>query len=263
MQIVVTDGYTLNPGDLSWDEISALGDLRVYERTSADEFEERCKTANIILTNKVPITRDRIYKLPQLQLISVLATGYNVIDIAAAKEKGILVCNVPAYGTASVAQHVLALLLELTNRVSLHAQSTANGEWQRAQDWGYTKAPITELSGKIFGIVGFGHIGQQVARIAYAFGMKVIYYNPSSKKSSLGEAVELNEVFQQSDVVSLHCPLKEDNVQFVNKDLLSQMKRTALLINTARGQLINEQDLADALNNNIIGGAGLDVLSKE
>jgi glycerate dehydrogenase len=263
MKIVVTDGYTLNPGDLSWDQISSFGELAVYDRTAPELIIERCKEADIVLTNKVPITEETLTELPRVKLISVLATGYNVIDIAAAKERNIIVCNVPAYSTASVAQQTFALLLELTNHVGWNAYSTAQGKWQQSKDFCYTEAPITELDGKVFGVVGFGNIGQQSARIAKAFGMKVIYYNPRKKETELAEPKNITELFSESDIVSLHCPLKEDNYEFVNRDLLRQMKSSAFLINTSRGQLINEKDLAEALSQNIIKGAALDVLSKE
>lgn len=263
MNIVVTDGFTLNSGDLSWQGISRLGLLTVYDRTDAALIEERCKDAEIILTNKVPFTHATLSLLPNLKCISVLATGYNVIDTEAASEKGIVVCNVPGYGTYSVAQHVFALLLELTNGVGLHGNSVKQGGWQQSADWCYTMQAITELNGKTMGIIGFGHIGQQVARIADAFHMKVIYYNPRFKDASIGKQKDLEEVFAESDVVSLHCPLQADNKEFVNKERLHQMKRTAFLINTARGQLIKENDLAAALNSGMIAGAALDVLSAE
>jgi len=263
MKIVVADGYALNPGDLSWEAIRAYGELVVYDRTPVEEIAGRCKDADIVLTNKVPFSRDTLAVLPSLKLISVLATGYNIIDTVAAKERGIVVSNAPAYGTDSVAQHVFALLLELTNHVGRNARATAAGKWQQSVDWCFTEAPVMELAGKTFGVVGFGHIGQQAARIAAAFGMTVIYYNPSAKEPSLGSACGLEELFVQSDVISLHCPLTSHNQEFVNAELLSKMKPTALLINTARGQLIHEKDLADALNRHVIAGAGLDVLSKE
>lgn len=263
MRIVVTDSYTLNPGDLSWENIEALGKLVVYDRTPVELIEKRCANAEIILTNKVPFNKETLAKLPGLKLISVLATGYNVIDIAAAKERGILVCNVPGYSTPSVAQHVFALLLELTNHVGENSDSTSKGEWQQSVDWCYTKNPITELAGKTFGIVGLGNIGRQVATIAHAFGMKVIYYNPTPKEHLFAKAYNLQMLFKESDVITLHCPLKEDNHQFVNKDLLELMKPTAYLVNTSRGQLIDEEELAQALNNNTIAGAALDVLSVE
>lgn len=263
MNIVVIDGYTLNPGDLTWGKISSLGNLTVNDRTPSELIIEKCKEADIVLTNKVPFTKETISKLPNLKMIGVLATGYNVIDTEAAKEKGIIVCNVPAYGTASVAQHVFALLLELTNHVGQNAGATKEGKWTNSLDWSFTESPITELAGKVFGIVGFGNIGQNSARIARALGMKVIYNSRTPKETDLGEYKELKELFAKSDVLSLHCPLTGKNKEFINRDLLQIMKKTALLINTARGQLINEQDLANALNNNTIGGAGIDVLSTE
>ena len=263
MQIVITDGYTLNSGDLSWESIAVIGQLIVHDRTPASLIVERCKEADIILTNKVPFNRDTLNALPKLKCISVLATGYNLIDTAAAKEKGIIVSNVPGYGTASVAQHVFALLLELTNAVGLHVDSTRKGEWQRSPDWSYTKQSIIELSGKTLGIIGMGNIGEQVARIASAFDMPVLFFNPSKKENKYGKQVALETVFRESDIISLHAPLKPENQQFVNKALIEQMKKTAFLVNTARGGLINEADLADALNNNRIAGAALDVLSTE
>lgn len=263
MKIVVTDGYTLNPGDLSWKQIENFGELRVYERTSVQQIEERCKDADIVLTNKVPLDKAVLDKLQKLKLISVLATGYNIVDIIAAKERGITVCNVPAYSTASAAQQTFTLLLELTNHTGLHAASVAKGEWVHSKDFSYTKAPLTELQDKTFGIIGLGNIGTKVAQIATAFGMKLIYHNPSKKDTTLATFTDMKTLFSKSDVVSLHCPLKPDNHQFVNRSLLQLMKPSAFLINTSRGQLIHEQDLADALNNNVIAGAGLDVLSSE
>ncbi len=263
MKIAVTDAWPFNPGDLNWEHITAFGELIVYDRTPAELIIERCKEADIILTNKVPFTKDILTRLPQLKLINVLATGYDIIDIIAAKEKGITVCNVPAYGTASVAQHAFALLLELTNHTGRHAAFTAAGKWQQSEEWCHTEAPIMELSGKTFGIVGFGNIGQQTARIANAFGMNIIYYSGHKKETAIAQYTGLEALFIESDVVSLHCPLRKDNHQFVNRDLLQLMKPAAFLINTARGQLIQEQDLADALNKDSIAGAALDVLSAE
>lgn len=264
MKIVVADGFVLNPGDISWQLIDALGELVVYDRTPPELMLERCSGADIILTNKTPVTKTLIAACPNLKMIGVLATGYNIVDVAAAKEKGIVVCNVPAYATAAVAQYVFSLLLSLTNHIHLHNASVKAGEWVNNKDWSYSKAPILELAGKTMGIVGLGNIGRQTALIAEAFGMKVVYYS-RHKKQDAGNAeyASLEEVFAKSDVVSLHCPLQADNNQFVNTTLLHSMKPTALFINTARGQLVNEQDLADALNNNIIAGAALDVLSKE
>ncbi|HSC37838.1 MAG TPA: D-2-hydroxyacid dehydrogenase, partial [Chitinophagaceae bacterium] len=235
----------------------------VYDRTPVELIAERCRNAEVVLTNKVPFTKETMAALPQLKLISVLATGYNVIDTKAAREQGVAVSNVPGYGTASVAQHVFALLLELTNHVGLNARTTAAGKWQQSADWCYTEAPVTELAGKIFGVVGFGNIGQRAGSIAKALGMQVVYYNPRVKDSAFGLQVELKDLFSHSDFISLHCPLTATNQEFVNAALLKTMKPSAVLINTARGQLINEQDLADALNKNVIAGAALDVLSKE
>lgn len=263
MKIVVTDGYTINPGDLSWEGIQQLGAVTIYDRTPPELLVERCRDAEIIITNKTPVQKDSIQQLPALKLIAVTATGYNIIDVAAAREKGVAVCNVPAYGTYSVAQHSFALILEITNHVALHAASVKNGDWVKAADWCYTKASLTELAGKTIGIVGMGNIGQQVGRIAIAFGMGVIYYSAHKKDISFANYVSMEDLFRHSDFISLHCPLKSDNAQFVNKHLLSLMKPTTWLINTARGQLIHEQDLADALNNGTVGGAALDVLSVE
>jgi glycerate dehydrogenase len=263
MKIVIVEGYTVNPGDLSWERIAAFGELVVYERTPERLIVERCKDTDIILSNKLAFNRETILELHNTKLICVLATGHNVIDINAAGEKNITVCNVPSYGTASVAQHTIALLLELTNRVGIHAKSVAEGEWLPAPDWCYTKTAIIELAGKTFGIVGFGNIGQQVACIVKALGMKVIYYSPHQKENDLAEYADMQTLFAQSDFISLHCPLKNNNYQFVNKTLLQLMKPSACLINTARGQLVHEQDLADALNQQRIAGAALDVLSVE
>jgi glycerate dehydrogenase len=263
VKIVVLDGFTLNNGDLSWSELSRLGDLQIYDRTSEAEVVERCRDAAIVVTNKVPISKTTMQQLPALKYITVLATGYNIVDVLAAKERGIAVSNVPAYGTASVAQHTFALLLELTNGVGLHAASVAAGEWQRSRDFAYTKKGLRELEGKTMGIVGFGNIGQQTMHIAAAFGMHILYNSRTKKETTLGTFVDLKTLFSQSDVVSLHCPLTPENAGFVNKDLLQLMKPTAFLLNTARGPLINEMDLADVLNNGRIAGAGLDVLSTE
>jgi len=263
MKIVVTDGYTLNSGDITWDAIKALGELLVFDRTPDNQIVERCRDAQIVLTNKVPFSKETLAELPTLAFIGVTATGYNVIDIKAATARGITVSNVPGYGTASVAQHVFALLLELTNHVGRNAQTVAQGKWQQSADWCYTEAPVMELDGKTFGIVGFGNIGQKVASIARAFGMQVVYFNPRAKESPIGRQTTLENLFSDSDIISLHCPLTAGNQEFVNAALLQTMKPAALLINTARGQLINEQDLADALSRNAIAGAALDVLSKE
>lgn len=263
MNIVVTDGFTLNGGDLNWNGITKFGNIKIYDRTSAAAIIERCAEANLVVTNKTPFNKETVLALPMLQCICVTATGYNVIDTTAAKEKGIVVCNVPGYGTASVAQHVFALLLELTNAVGQHSQSVRQEDWNKNKDWCYTLQPIVELSGKTMGIVGFGNIGRQVAEIAGAFGMQIIYFNPSPKTSTLGKQKSLEKVFTESDVVSLHCPLTPENKGFVDQMMLQKMRPTAYLINTARGPLVNEEDLALALNEGVIAGAALDVLSVE
>lgn len=262
MLIVITDGYTLNPGDLSWDAFKEIAEVKYYDRTTADEVTERCREATVIITNKTPVTAETIQAALKLKLIAVTATGYNIVDISAAKQKGIIICNVPEYGTDSVAQHTMALLLELTNHTGKHSQSVQEGEWQRSIDWCYFKTPIMGLSGKTLGIVGFGRIGQRVAAIAKEFGMKIIFYSPN-RQSNLATRVSLHELFAQSDVISLHCSLKPENRQFVNEDLLSLVKPTVFLINTSRGQLINEQHLAGALKQKKLAGAALDVLSTE
>ena len=262
MEIVITDGYTLNPGDLSWEAFEKIGQVKYYDRTFPNEVTGRCRRATVIITNKTPITSGTIHAADDLKIIAVSATGYNIVDIKAAKDKGVPVCNVPEYGTRSVAQHTFALLLELTNKAGIHAQSVKDGDWFRSADWSYVKAPIIELSGKTIGIVGFGRIGQNVAEIAKAFGMNVIVYN-KGKDIPSATGVTLQELFSQSDVVSLHCPVNDENAGFVNRQLLSLMKPTAFLINTSRGLLINEADLADALQKKIIAAAALDVLSQE
>lgn len=263
MNIVITDGYTLNPGDLSWDQLAEYGRLHVYDRTSPQEFTERCRDANIIVTNKTAVSAAQMDLCRQLKCICVTATGYNIIDITAAAERGIPVCNVPAYGTDSVSQHTFALLLELTNRVGEHARSVAEGGWVKSMDWSYSLSAMQELSGKTLGIVGFGNIGRQVASIAAAFRMQVKYFSRHPKEHPFAVYRSLEDLFHESDIISLHCPLTRENKGFVNKDLLQRMRPASFLINTARGPLINEQDLADALNNKRIAGAALDVLSTE
>ncbi|MBL7700177.1 MAG: D-2-hydroxyacid dehydrogenase [Chitinophagaceae bacterium] len=263
MKIVVADGYALNPGDLSWKPLEQFGELIVYDRTPAGQLIERCRGAQVILSNKTPVNRNAIENLPELKLISMLATGYNIIDVDAAKERGVIVSNVPAYGTDSVAQHAFALVLTLSNRVDVHAASVADGGWVKSPDFGYALTPLTELSGKTLGIIGLGNIGRQTARIGIAFGMHVIYNSRHEKPGAPGKFASIETIFSESDVISLHCPLTQDNMQFVNARLLNLMKQSAFIVNTARGQLINERDLADALNSGKIAGAGLDVLSQE
>lgn len=265
MKIVILDGYTLNPGDLSWGELKKIGDLIIYDRTLPDQVIERAKGAEIILTNKAIVNKESIYGLPELKYIGVMATGYNVVNIESAKQHKILVTNAPSYSTASTAQHTFALILELTNRVGLHAESVKDGEWFQSPDFCFRKSPLTELDGKTLGIIGFGRIGRQVARIAQAFGLRIISFHkhPERDKMEGVKFTTVEEVFSQSDLISLHCPLTAENNEFVNNGLLSLMKSSAFLINTARGQLMNEKDLATFLNNGKIAGAALDVLSSE
>lgn len=263
MKIVVVDAFTLNQGDLSWEKISDLGEITLYDRTEETELIGRCSDAEIVVTNKVPFRKEVIQKLSKLKMIAVTATGYNIIDIEAAKENGVVVCNVPDYGTDSVAQHTFALILEFANRVGQHSTSVSNGDWRRSLDFSYALTPLFELKDKTLGLVGFGSIGKRTAEIAKVFGMKILYHTPIKKDTSLAEYKSLDELFSQSDFISLHLPLKADNKEFVDKSLLAKMKTSAFLINTSRGQLINEQDLADALNMDEIAGAGLDVLSAE
>lgn len=263
MKIVVVDAYTLNPGDLSWDKIASLAEIKLFDRTSPAELIDRCTGADIILTNKVAFDKRLLEQLPDLKLIVVTATGYNIIDTEAAREKKIRVCNVPDYGTDSVAQHTFAFILELVNQVGTHSSSVHKGDWVKSPDFSYSLTPLTELKDKTIGFVGFGSIGRRTAEIAKAFGMRVLYHTPQKKDTDLGEYRDLNSIFIESDFVSLHVPLKAENKGFVNRNLIEKMKRNAFLINTARGQLINEQDLADALNSGRIAGAALDVLSTE
>jgi glycerate dehydrogenase len=262
MNIIITDGFTLNPGDLSWKAFETFGNLQYHNRTLPIETIERCMEANIIITNKTIINADTIHTADRLELILVTATGYNNVDIAAAKKRGITVCNVPTYGTYSVAQHTFALLLQLSNHVGINAASVAAGQWQKATDWCYSLQPVIELKDKTLGIIGLGKIGRQVALIAQAFGMKVIY---NRGKEIVANTVEVSQhqLFMQSDFISLHCPLTSDNKAFVNKELLGLAKPTAFLINTSRGGLINEKDLSQLLQQNKIAGAALDVLTNE
>lgn len=264
-KIVILDGYALNPGDLSWEPIQTLGQCDIYDRTETPDIIERCQNADIVITNKVPFNRETIAQLPQLKYIGVTATGYNIIDIDAAKEKGIVVTNVPSYSTASVAQMTFSLLLEITNQTGHHAQTVRAGRWRDNPDFCYWDHPITELDNLTLGIIGFGEIGQAVADIAKAFGMRVLAHSRSDKSQQFPEIdfVDLERCLSQSDVISLHCPATPQTNQLINRETLKLMKPHAILLNTSRGQLIHEQDLADALNNGEIAAAGLDVLSTE
>ena len=265
MKIVILDGYTTNAGDLSWNGISELGDLTVYDRTAPGEVIDRCLGAEAVLTNKVIFTDDVMQALPQLKYIGVMATGYNVVDIDAARRRGIVVTNVPAYSTPSVAQMVFAHLLNITNQVALHDRQVHEGRWAGNRDFCFYSAPLIELAGKQMGIVGLGQTGSAVAKIALALGMRVMAFT-SKAQESLPEGItkgSLNEVFATSDVVSLHCPLTPDTKHIVNAERLATMKPSAIVINTGRGPLVDEQHLADALNRGIIAAAAVDVLSTE
>ena len=265
MKIVILDGYTTNSGDLSWDSIKQLGDLTVYDRTSNDQIISRCQDAEAVLTNKVILSAEIISALPKLKYIGVMATGYNVVDIEAARNRDIVVTNVPAYSTASVAQLVFAHLLNIASQVALHDSQVHEGKWVNSVDFCFYAAPLIELDGKQIGIVGLGQIGSAVARIAQAMGMKVAAYTSKSQEQ-LGDGItkmSLEQLFATSDVVTLHCPLTPDTKYIVNAERLATMKPNAIIINTGRGPLVNEQDLADALNNGTIAAAAVDVLSCE
>jgi glycerate dehydrogenase len=266
-RIVVLDGYTLNPGDIDWRPLAELGDLILHDRTPADEIVARAKGAPCVLLNKTPLSRETIEALPALRYVGVLATGYNVVNTAAAAERGIVVTNIPTYGTDSVAQHVAALMLEFARGVAVHDRAVHAGEWTRSEDWCFGKQPMFELTGKTLGIVGIGRIGQAVARIGAAFGMDLIahdLYWPADKLAGLRvEQVEMDALFARADVVTLHCPLTDDNHHLVNAVRLGRMKPNAILINTSRGPLVDNQALADALVAGKIAGAGLDVLDTE
>ncbi|HHY85686.1 MAG TPA: D-2-hydroxyacid dehydrogenase [Verrucomicrobia bacterium] len=265
MKAVVLDGYTLNPGDLSWDELKALGPCDIFDRTPPDEVLARAVDADAILTNKVVLSREIIQRLPRLKYIGVLATGTNVVDLEAARERNIPVTNVPGYATASVAQLTFALILELTFHVARHSDAVRSGDWTRSADFSFHLAPLVELSGLTLGLAGFGSIGRAVARIGAAFGMNVIatVRRPPAGDCSGARFVDLETLFRESDVLSLHCPLTPETHHLVNRERLALMKPGAILINTGRGPLIDEAALAEALNEGRLAGAGLDVLSTE
>lgn len=265
MKIVVLDGYTVNPGDLSWTELQALGDVVVFPRTTGDELVDRCKDADALLTNKVVIDAGVMSHLPKLKYIGVLATGYNVVDIAAARERGVCVTNIPAYSTDSVAQMVFAHILNITNRVGHYARQSREGRWSRNEDFCYWDTPLPELAGKTMGIVGLGHIGMKVARIAREFGMDV-FASTSKHSSSLPDGIQkttLQGLLGVSDILTLHCPLTDNTRGMINSTILKRMKRGAILINTGRGPLVNEADVAAALKSGQLGGYGADVMCQE
>lgn len=265
MKIVVLDGYAANPGDLCWDELKALGECTVYDRTAPAEVLERSAGAEILLTNKTVITAEHIAALPELKYIGVLATGYNIVDVTAAKEHGVIVTNIPAYSTDSVAQMVFAHILNIALQVQHHSEEVHKGRWTDSKDFCFWDTPLIELHGKKIGIVGLGHTGYATARIAIGFGMQVYAYTSKTHFQLPPEIhkMELDELFRECDIISLHCPLTDSTREMVNAERLRLMKSTAILINTGRGPLINEQDLADALNNGTIYAAGVDVLSQE
>lgn len=271
MKIVVLDGYVLNPGDISWAGFEELGEVTVYDRSEPELVVERIGDAEVILTNKTVIDREVIEKCPCLKYIGVNATGYNVVDVAAAKEVGIVVTNVPAYGTDAVAQFTFALMLELCNKVGLHSRSVASGDWIRTKDFSYNLAPLIDIKGKTLGIIGYGSIGSRVAQIAMAFGMNVLVNSRTEKPlpdvSPVSDShinwADRETVFKESDIITLHCPLFPETENIINKESIAMMKDGAMLINTARGGLIVEQDLADALNQGKLAGAALDVVGRE
>ncbi len=266
MKIVVLDGYTLNPGDNPWDELAALGKITVYDRSEPSQIFARVEGAEIVVTNKAPLSSEIIGAFDSLRFIAVSATGYDIVDIEAAAEKGVPVSNVPVYGTETVAQYVLALILELARRPALHDEAVRQGEWNAQPYWSFWKTPLIELAGKTMGIVGFGRIGRRIGELAAAFKMNVAAYDPYHGETPGYESfswMNLEELFEQSDFISINCNQTEDNIGFVNRRLIGLMKETAFIINTSRGSLVNEEDLAEALNNEKIAGAALDVVSKE
>ena len=265
MKIVVLDGYTLNPGDLSWDGLAALGDLEIHEFSTPDQTVPRARDAEIVLTNKTVLSAEVLDQLPKLQYIGVLATGYNVVDLEAARARNVPVTNIPTYGTNSVAQMVFAHILNFTQRVGYHADTVRQGRWSTSRDFCYWDHPLVELDGQTMGLVGFGRIGQRTGQLARAFGMKLLAHDPIAEPADHPdvEFVEVNELFERSDFVSLHCPLTDDTHHLVNAQRLRRMKPTAFLVNTSRGPVVDEPALAAALEQGQIAGAGLDVLEVE
>ena len=268
MKIVVLDGYTENPGDLSWEALEAIGELTVYDRTPVkDEAEiiKRIGDAQAVYTNKTPINKAVLEACPSIQFIGVLATGYNVVDVVTAKEKGIKVCNVPTYGTDAVGQFAIALLLEICHHIGHHDSAVHEGRWENNVDWCFWDYPLIELAGKTMGIIGFGRIGQSTGQIAKALGMKIIAYDefPNATGKEIAEYVSLDTLLSQADVISLHCPLFPSTEGMINKDSIAKMKNGVIIINNSRGPLVVEQDLADALNSGKVYAAGLDVVSTE
>lgn len=263
-KIVVLDGFVLNPGDLSWEPLKSLGSVTVYDRTPAEQIVERIGDADIILTNKTPITRQTLIDCPSVRYVGALATGYNTIDTVAAAEMGVAVTNVPAYSTAAVAQFTMALLLEVCHHVGEHSRGVMQGDWIKSIDFCYWKYPQVELAGKTFGIIGMGQIGQAAGKLADAFGMKVLYHAHHSRQLPYPATfVSLEELLQTSDIISLHCPLTDETAGIINRNTLSLMKKGAILLNTARGPLVDEQAVADALKEGKLAGYAADVVSRE
>jgi glycerate dehydrogenase len=266
MRIIILDGYTENPGDLSWEGLAALGDLTVYDRTPNELIVERIGNAEIVLTNKTPVSKATLNACPGIKYIGVLATGYNVVDTGAAKERGIPVTNIPAYGTASVAQFAIAMLLEICHRIAHHSDEVYKGRWSSSPDFCFWDYPQIELAGKTMGIIGFGRIGQATGKLAQALGMNILAYDScedTALESDMCRYVKLDELLEKSDVVSLHCPLFDSTKGIINGDSISRMKDGVIILNNSRGPLIVEQDLADALNSGKVYAAGVDVVSTE
>lgn len=266
MKIVVLDGYTTNPGDLSWDKLTELGDVKIYDRTPVELTAERIGDAEIILTNKAPVSRETIEKCSNIKYIGVLATGYNIVDTTAAKEKNIIVSNIPTYGTAAVGQYTIALLLEVCHHIGEHNKAVKNGDWSNSKDWSFWNYPLIELAGKSIGIIGYGRIGQRTGQIAQALGMKVLananHPNPALENENC-KYVDLDTLIKTSDVIALHCPLTPETQGIINKESISKMKDKVIIINTSRGPLIVEEDLRDALNSGKVAAAACDVVSTE
>lgn len=266
MKIVVLDGYALNPGDLSWDGFKNIGEIDIYDRTESHSIIDRAKGAEILLTNKTPLSAETLKALPEVKYIGVLATGYNVVDTKAAKEAGIVVTNIPEYGTKTVAQYVFAMLLEICHRVGEHNDSVKSGEWQTSKDFSYWNHPLIELAGKKMGIIGTGKIGVATANIAKAFGMEVLAYDPYPNQELIDDNfryVELEELYKEADVISLHCPLFDSTLGMINKSAIDSMKDGVIIINTSRGPLIVEEDLREGLESGKVYGVALDVLKEE
>ena len=265
-KIVVLDGYTLNPGDLSWDALAVLGEMKVYDRTCPEDVIDRIGDANIVLTNKTVLSEDIIRSCPNVRYIGCSSTGYNVVDLKTTDELGIVVTNIPSYGTEAVAQHTMALLLEIASRVGMHADAVKEGQWANCPDFCFWNAPLFELLGKTMGIIGYGAIGQAVGRKAEAFGMEVLAYSPVMTKDQETEHCHMatvDEIYEKSDIIALHCPLTAENAHMINKQTIAKMKDGVVILNTSRGGLIQEEDLKEALNSGKVLAAGLDVVSTE